>query len=164
MKCDVCGAKVKELRRGRCWGCYSRWVESRPVGLGACCTLCGDRRRENLKSVELLGAWMPACHNCAARAMSLDPLPRSIAAIREQLARDRRADERRVGKRDTRVFRRERRADERRRSERNGESRNPIALIDDEMILEIEELGHELVRDAHDGGELTRIHDLGTSS
>ena len=35
--CDVCSAKVHELRRGRCWGCYARWVDARPVGVGARC-------------------------------------------------------------------------------------------------------------------------------
>jgi hypothetical protein len=31
----VAEAGVTELRRGRCWGCYMRWAESRPVGRGA---------------------------------------------------------------------------------------------------------------------------------
>ena len=30
LPCGVCGAAVSELRRGRCWGCYTRWAESRP--------------------------------------------------------------------------------------------------------------------------------------
>src|ERR1035438_10828460 len=31
LPCSVCGAAVTELRRGRCWGCYTRWAES-PIG------------------------------------------------------------------------------------------------------------------------------------
>ena len=69
--CDVCGAKVGELRRGRCWGCYSKWADGRAVGMGAACCMCNDRRREHLRSVELLSAWVPICHNCCARAMTL---------------------------------------------------------------------------------------------
>ena len=34
MPCNVCGAAVTELRRGRCWGCYTRWVEIAPGGAG----------------------------------------------------------------------------------------------------------------------------------
>ena len=160
MKCDVCGAKVSELRRGRCWGCYNRWVESRPVGLGASCTMCTDRRRENLKSVELLGSWLPVCHNCAARATQLDPLPQTIAEIRATLARDRRNERRRLGKKDTRVFKRDRRGDDRRRVRRLATD-DPV-VIEDEMIVEIEELSSELAGDAGDGDgdDLTRIREL----
>ena len=50
--CEVCGAQVATLRRGRCWICYVRWADARPVGLGAKCAICSDRRRENLRMVE----------------------------------------------------------------------------------------------------------------
>ena len=33
--CEVCRAHVSELRRGRCWGCYERWVEQRTSVTGA---------------------------------------------------------------------------------------------------------------------------------
>ena len=137
--CEVCSAKVSELRRGRCWGCYHKWSETRPVGLGALCCMCGDRRHRLLKSVELLGAWVPICHNCSALASALQPLPQSISAIREALTRDRRNKERRWGKRDSRVFRYNRRGDERRLPRECGEFG-----IDDDMIVEISELVSDL--------------------
>ncbi len=158
MKCDVCNAEVKELRRGRCWGCYTRWVESRPVGVGACCVLCSERRRDNLRSVELLGSWMPVCHNCSSRVMKLDPLPQSIGEIRKVLQRDRRFKARRFGKNDTRVFPRDRRADDRRRVRSLG--RDDSVLIDEEMILEIEELAEDLGAPRDGGDDLTQIRDL----
>jgi hypothetical protein len=97
--CSVCGARVVDLRRGRCFGCYSRWTESRPVGLGAACAVCNDRRRDNLRQVELLGAWVPMCGNCTVRTMRLDPMPRTVDGIRHELARERRRGDRRSGAR-----------------------------------------------------------------
>jgi hypothetical protein len=134
--CDVCGAKVQELRRGRCWGCYTRWADGRPVGLGAACGMCSDRRREHLRMVELLGAWMPMCHNCAVRATRLDPMPKSVDEIRLRLDRERRRRDRRVGKADTRVFQRDRRGLERRRA--GSVSGDDLLLVDDGDILIIE--------------------------
>jgi hypothetical protein len=137
--CEVCSAHVSELRRGRCWGCYQSWVETRPVGLGALCCMCGDRRHGLLKSVELLGAWVPICHNCAALAKSLQPMPQTISAIRETLTRDRRDKDRRWGKRDSRVFRYNRRGSDRRLPRDLSE-----VGVDDDMIVEISELVSEL--------------------
>ncbi|MCL4228608.1 MAG: hypothetical protein KJZ91_29430 [Myxococcales bacterium] len=131
--CDVCGAKVHELRRGRCWGCYARWVDARPVGLGARCVVCSERRRRLLRSTELHGAWYPTCYSCAGQAMALDPLPPTIAAIKEALRRDRRGPDRRAGRPDSRVFQWERRIGQR-RAGRLGED---CPAIDDEMIIEI---------------------------
>jgi hypothetical protein len=130
--CDVCGAKVAELRRGRCWGCYSRWAEGRPVGMGAACTMCNDRRREHLRSVELLGAWLPMCHNCCARAMRLEPMPQTIDEIRQRLDRERRRDDRRIGRPDTRIFKRDRRGIERRHA---GAGADEVLIGDDDIIL-----------------------------
>jgi hypothetical protein len=163
MNCEVCNAKVNELRRGRCWGCYSRWVDARPVGIGARCCVCSERRRDNLRSVELLGAWMPMCYTCSGRAMVLDPLPQTIAGIREALVRDRRSRERRVGKADTRVFQYDRRGDDR-RGER-APTGDDWLVIDDEMILEIEEVidGSADARDEAEAelqADLTRIREL----
>lgn len=163
MNCDVCNAKVNELRRGRCWGCYNRWVDARPVGIGARCCVCSERRRDNLRSVELLGAWVPMCYTCSGRAMILDPLPQTLAGIREVLIRDRRAQERRHGKRDTRVFQYDRRADER-RDGREASGDDYIA-IDDDMILEIDELldGSAEARAGSDEElreDLTRIREM----
>jgi len=105
------------------------------VGLGALCCMCGDRRHGLLKSVELLGAWVPICHNCSALASSLQPMPQSIGAIRETLCRNRRDKDRRWGKRDSRVFRYNRRGDDRRLPRQSSD-----ACVDEGMIVEISEL------------------------
>lgn len=98
--------------------------------------MCGDRRHGLLKSVELLGAWVPICHNCSALASALQPMPQSIAAIRETLGRNRRDKDRRWGKRDSRVFRYNRRGSDRRLPRESG--------VDDDMIVEISDLVSEL--------------------
>ena len=166
---------MRELRRGRCWGCYGRWVDSRPVGLGASCRFCGERRRSHLKSVELLGAWVPTCHNCSARIGALMPLPQSVAAIREALIRERRREPRRGGKADGRVFPYERRDEDRRRrlgrgtgANTSGGRREPERPdpVDDEMIVEIAELAEDLEALAADlpgepvSSDLTRIREI----
>ena len=135
MKCDVCSANVNELRRGRCWGCYNRWVDARPVGVGARCCVCSERRRDALRSVELLGAWLPMCYTCSGRAMRLDPLPQTLAEIRHELDRERRRDERRIGKPDTRVFQHDRRTGDRRGDREIGDD---WMMIDEEMIIEMQ--------------------------
>lgn len=129
--CEVCKAKVGELRRGRCWGCYARWVDTRPVGLGARCVTCGEQRRRVLKLVELLGSWHPACFNCAGQLVHFDPMPSTFETLREALSRERRREDRRAGKPDSRVFRYERRVGER-RTVAEGYDR-----IDDDMIVEV---------------------------
>ena len=129
--CEVCNAKVHELRRGRCWGCYARWADARPVGLGARCVTCGEKRRRFLKATELFGVWTPMCFNCAGQMAQLDPMPRTLAALRDAVSRERRKKDRRIGKADTRVFRYERRVGERRTG------RDEIEVIDDDMIIEI---------------------------
>lgn len=155
-QCEICGAQVRELRRGRCWGCYSRWVESRPVGLGASCRMCGERRRTYLKSVELLGAWVSVCHNCGGRIAAMVPLPQTVGEIRAALGRERRGLPRRIGKPDGRVFPYDRRETQR---------RAPSEDVAEEMIVEIAELAQELDRLAGElpgeGADLTRIRDLG---
>jgi hypothetical protein len=136
--CEACGAEVTELRRGRCWGCYTRWIESRPVGFGAYCPVCGERRRANLRMVELHGCWQSFCHNCAANVLALSPIPTDIEEIRRRVGRDRRASERRGGRRtDTRVFPRERRGLERRTVGRA--VGDDLLLIEDDGIIIIEQ-------------------------
>ena len=137
--CEVCHAKVPELRRRRCWGCYTAWVEARPVGTGACCVFCGERRRTSLKQIELLGQWTVTCHNCGAAATALSPMPGSLEAIRTELSRERRESERRHGKADSRVFRRERRGLERRGVGRGEVPGGELALDDDDIIIVIDE-------------------------
>jgi hypothetical protein len=129
--CDVCGAKVQEVRRGRCWGCYSRWVDTRPVGYGARCLGCGERRRRLLRSIELWGGWQPMCFSCSGQALALHPMPPNVEELKLALSRERRGPDRRLGRPDTRVFRYERRVGERR------STRDDVAQIDDDMIIEI---------------------------
>lgn len=114
LRCEACGARVTTLRRGRCPICYLRWAESRPVGIGSVCAICSDRRRENLRLVEFQSAWIPMCHNCAARGFRLRPMPRTVEALRQTLARDRRWNDRRTGEGGERVSLEERRDAERR--------------------------------------------------
>jgi len=148
--CDVCHAKVQELRRGRCWGCYARWVDARPVGLGARCVVCNERRRRLLRSTELHGSWFPTCYSCAGQAMQLDPQPQTIAELKTILRRDRRSVDRRSGNPDTRVFQWERRVGQRR--EGRGDD---CPLIDDDMIIEI-----TVEENGQDFEDQTRIHEL----
>jgi hypothetical protein len=147
-QCDVCSAKVAELRRGRCWGCYTRWADARPVGVGSRCVGCGDRRRRVLRSIELLGAWQPLCFNCHGQTLALDPVPPTLAELRDALARERRARDRRFGKPDTRVFQYERRVGERRAERGDG-----LTPIDDEMIVEI------TIEDAPDEADSSDLFD-----
>jgi hypothetical protein len=148
LSCEVCCARVHELRRGRCWGCYARWVDARPVGLGARCVTCGEKRRRYLKSIELHGAWQAMCFNCAGQLLHLAPLPETLGELRQVISRERRAIDRRVGKPDSRVFQYERRVGERRTS------RADYPAVDDDMIIEVTidgDLGFE---------DLTQIREL----
>ncbi len=159
-QCDVCGARVQELRRGRCWGCYARWVDARPVGLGARCVMCNERRRRLLRSTELHGAWYPTCYGCAGQALALEPLPPTIAEIKALLRRDRRGPDRRSNTPDTRVFQWERRVGQRREGRADD-----IPVIDDDMIIEItvednDELLAGPTHDSHEFEDLTRIREL----
>ena len=114
LTCEMCGARVATLRRGRCWVCYIRWAETRPVGKGATCAVCHDRRLENLRMVEYRSSWIPMCHNCGTKAYRLTPLPQSLEGLTQRLGRDRRWTARRRGKEDTRVATRNRRDKDRR--------------------------------------------------
>jgi hypothetical protein len=107
-------------------------VEARPVGLGARCTTCNEKRRRFLKTVELFGSWKPMCFNCHGVIGLLDPMPQTITLLKEAVSRERRKRDRRWGKPDSRVFVYERRVGER-RSERESE----LPLVDDEMIIEV---------------------------
>jgi hypothetical protein len=128
--CEVCNASVGELRRGRCWGCYARWVDARPVGLGSRCITCNEKRRRFLKSVELFGGWKPMCFNCAGQVLDMNPIPATIAGLKAAVSRERRQIDRRLGKPDTRVFRYERRVGERRAG-------RDAPAVDDDMIIEV---------------------------
>ena len=150
--CGVCGAAVTELRRGRCWGCYTRWAESRPVGRGASCTVCNEKRRLMLKLVEVKGRSLPFCHGCAALMLRLHDIPDTIESLRLVLSRERRHDDRRHGKVDQRIFPRERRVGERRAPAREGfaDTDPRIRLADYEDVIielsDIEEKEQTMVR------------------
>jgi hypothetical protein len=101
------------------------------VGLGARCTTCSEKRRRFLRTVELLGAWKPMCFNCVGVLYALDPMPRTIDALKEAVSRERRKRDRRFGKPDTRVFVYERRVGERR------SGRDDAPAVDDDMIIEV---------------------------
>ncbi len=143
---------MSELRRGRCWGCYGRWVDSRPVGAGARCSTCSEKRRRFLKSVELFGQWQPMCFNCAGQLLDLDPMPPTIAALRLAISRERRARDRRIGKTDSRVFRYERRVGQRRT-----DSREDCPAVDEDMIIEV---SYEVAIDHDEFDDLTQIREL----
>jgi hypothetical protein len=102
------------------------------VPLGARCITCNEKRRRVLKSVELLGGWKPMCFNCSGQILHLDPMPKTVGEMRDIISRERRKNDRRIGKPDTRVFRYERRVGDR-RMPRDGDYPN----IDDEMIIEV---------------------------
>jgi hypothetical protein len=64
--------------------------------------------------VELHARSHPICHSCSGKISRLHTIPSTIPAIREALARERRAAERRGEFEDHRIFPRERRVGERR--------------------------------------------------
>ena len=149
--CGTCGARVAELRRGRCWGCYGKWAELRPVGRGASCLVCHERRRGNLRLFELHGRSLPFCHNCAAATARLPVVPFSVEGLRSALTRNRRRpEERRIGALDSRVFPRERRLDAR----RGLRSSEAPALLSAEALLEFQE---EIPVDEADIIEVTTV-------
>lgn len=153
-ECEICNAKVAELRRGRCWGCYARWTDARPVGVGAKCVTCPEKRRRVLRAVELFGSWKPMCFNCSGQLLTLNPMPETIAELKLAVSRERRHVDRRHGKPDSRVFRYERRVGER-RTERDAE-----LPIEDDMIIEV--IMDTACDDGMDFEDLTSIREMVT--
>jgi hypothetical protein len=124
------------------------------VGLGARCITCGERRLRVLSSVELYGSWKPMCFNCAGQIATLQPMPATLAALRDALSRERRRSDRRVGKPDTRIYPYERRVGDRRSVADGREYQH----IDDDMIIEVT---IDADRDSRgDFDELTQIREL----
>jgi hypothetical protein len=138
--CGSCGAKVTELRRGRCWACYTKWAEMRPVPRGAACAVCDERRRDNLRLVELHNRSVTLCHICAARTLKLAKVPSSIDGLRRELQRDRRKQDRRGDGMERRIFPRERRVGDRRGPPRASSfsDTNPGFVMPDFEDIEIE--------------------------
>jgi len=133
-----------------------KWAEMRPVPRGALCALCTDRRRENLRLVELCGRSVSLCHLCAARVHKMADSPLTLEELRKSLRRNRRKIERREGGFDRRVFPRERRVGDRRSPPRDS-ARNAAAagealpdFSDLEIVIgddDIEEIEQTLVRE-----------------
>lgn len=105
----------------------------RPVGLGAACLVCGERRRDNLRSVEFQRKWVPLCHTCSTRTFQLQPIPRTIEAVRQRLSRDRRWQLRRVGRTDQRFYPSNRRGGDR----RDQKGMNGEYIDASELVVEI---------------------------
>ncbi|HVU52255.1 MAG TPA: hypothetical protein VHL80_16290 [Polyangia bacterium] len=121
------------------------------MGRGATCTVCFEKRRDQLKLVELHGRSMPLCHGCAARIARMDDVPESVDGLRVALRRDRRTADKRVGKVDHRIFPRERRVGERRNPPRgvvpagDPSYENTMLADMDEIIVELAEADMEEV-------------------
>lgn len=162
-KCGGCGAAESEespLRRGRCARCYDVWIHERPVGLGAFCCACGEKRNGSLRHFELNRLWVVLCYNCAVRAEKMSPQPRTVGGLRLKLRRERRWGDRRaeaVG-----AVRKSRGAGERRAGERRSDE---LGILD---VTELAEMEVELEADFSDpmedheptDGPITGVHRL----
>jgi len=130
------------------------------VGKGAACAVCGERRRSELRLIELHGRSHPFCHSCSGRLARVDVVPPTLPGIRALLTRERRTGERREDGVDRRIFPRERRVGERRVPPRSGKSDTDphIALADFEDIVieieaaELEPVEQTMVRQAPESG------------
>jgi hypothetical protein len=106
--------------------------------------VCGERRRDHLRLLELHNRTVPLCHGCAARTQRMSGVPLTLEALRAILRRDRRDGERRGEAVDHRIFARERRVGDRRdtpRTRASDDHTDPhIFLPDfDDLIIEIDE-------------------------
>lgn len=86
--CSKCQG-IGVLRRNLCSRCYDNWLRQRPVGIGASCAGCGDRRRVHLQYVELRQGFAVVCRNCAAELALVRPADEE--EIRVLVQRDRRS-------------------------------------------------------------------------
>jgi hypothetical protein len=116
--------------------------------------VCQEKRRNQLKLVELKGRSMSFCHGCAAQVLRLAEVPDSIDELRHALRRERRDGDRRDGETiDQRIFPRERRVGERR-----GPSREAYADTDPNMRLsEFDDVVIELAEDDMEDVEQTQV-------
>ncbi len=118
---------------------------ARPIGVGALCSGCGDRRTVHLRYFELEtkertagGRWIVLCHNCTAVAHKMKPQPRSIEGLKMRLQRDRRWGDRRaasVGGKSERDSGFDRRDDDRRLGLRDLYDATDLA---EELVIEME--------------------------
>jgi hypothetical protein len=98
--------------------------------------------------MELHGSTHPFCHSCAGQVARMESVPKSIAAIRTLLDRERRLLERRGEGLDRRIFPRERRVGERRGivATRSGEGDAHIDLPDfEDIVIELQASEVEIV-------------------
>jgi hypothetical protein len=135
-------------------------VRARPVGQGAACAACDDRRHDHLRHFELGlrqnapgGRWVVLCHNCVAVAESLTPPPRSIEGLKMRLYRDRRWGDRRAAS----VGRGSERAPSLER--RGGERRDPLRFVFDASHL-VEEIEMEAEFEPISEAKLTDIEEV----
>ncbi len=163
VKCGACGEPEQPgspHRRGRCRRCYAAWVRERPVGLGAFCCACGERRKDALRHLEMGETWVVLCHGCAARAERLAPQPRTVSGLKLRLQRERRWGDRRAesvgAPRKTRVAG-ERRADDRRLGERGVVDVTDLAEMEMELVAEP---GTSAEDDDPTDGPITGVHRL----
>jgi hypothetical protein len=89
------------------------------------------------------------CHNCGTKAFKLSPLPPSLEGVKQRLLRDRRWNDRRGRKEDSRIFSQERRVGERRA---DGDSCGGDWVNADDLIIEIIEMAED-----NEPSEATRI-------
>ena len=167
-RCGGCGeppAPNLPLRRGRCARCYEAWVRARPVGTGATCAVCDDRRHRHLRHYEIAlrsnapgGRWIILCHNCAGVAETLAPPPRSLEGLKMRLHRDRRWGDRRaesVGRASPRSPSLERRDVDRRESLRDVLDASELVEEVIEMVADYETISEDRLADLD---EVTAIH------
>ena len=112
----------------------------RPVPKGATCVVCDERRRDNLRLVELHYRSVTLCHICASRTVKLARVPKSIDGLRRALLRERRLQDRRGDGFERRIFPRERRVGDRRGPPRatSFSDTNPSFTLPDFDDIEIE--------------------------
>lgn len=153
-RCGGCGQSAMRTRRGLCAACYARWVRARPVGLGASCASCADRRLPYLRHFELRGLWVVLCHNCCARAERLTPAPRSVDVLLDGIQRQRRSGLARIDRRTDRRELFEAAALERRRLALRQAEERLEAEASDELDDAPFELVIEIVDDVAPAGEV----------
>lgn len=93
------------------------------------------------------------CFNCAGVLLSLNPMPKTISALKDAVSRERRSRDRRWGKPDGRVFVYERRVGERRFG-REGD----LPPVEDDMIIEVTMEAEP--EPGHDFEDITAIREL----
>jgi hypothetical protein len=168
--CKLSPDQGETLRRGRCRRCYERWVRARPIGAGAYCVSCGNRRRDQLRHYEVGarlnaagGRWTLLCHNCAATADGYDPPPRSVDALCQRLARDRRWHDRRFDRAHRDPYAERRASDMRHERRLNLRDLFDATELAEELVIEIEADFEQISEDQLVSlEEITGIHMLTT--